>query len=100
MAHLPARARARAHRHFQPFLLRGDIGCPGSSRNFEDRKNSTRPDHCGHLEESLRRYQLFRTLSFPKWIPGSEILPESVQGRAEETLSRPPRTPGEELEIL
>src|SRR6516162_9990432 len=83
-------ARAWAHRHLQPLLLRGG---PGGARAPRDTE-ATEATRAEHRQENLGRtaqgHRAFRGLSWPAGNHHSEVLFAYIARRAEEALHAAP----------
>ena len=98
-------ARARPHRHLQPFLLRGMPGGAGASGTARQGKDSADPGRQEYLARTVRGYFRVRALSDAPGHGDPEILPQRVETRAARALSRavstsPPRTGNSRLPIF
>ncbi len=100
LAHREVPARARAHRHLQPLVLRGGARRPRAPGDPRQAEAAGGPRDEADLEGAPRGHRRPRALPRSQRRRRREVLPARLEGGAEEALPRTARPAREELEVL
>src|SRR5262249_1697082 len=93
-------ARARAHRHLQPFVLRRGLGRARASRGPQTPAATCAGCRQENLGSAARRHRAFRGLPYPTGDDHPQVLFARLARGAEEALHAAPGTAAEALEVL
>ena len=94
-------ARARAHRHLQPLVLRGGARRARAPRDPREAEAAARRSSTKRIwKERYEDIAAYERYLARNGVADPEVLPARLEGRAEEALPRADRRAREELEVL